>query len=146
MNDIFYRLRTIIDKIPRIIPIAILLGVIILVPYPETVTGEVTLANFENQDVCVIGQLPYQYITKLKKGACVRLKFDGFNDPKLGKYTGYITHIDTETIETTESGFLTYTILLSNNPFMVKGMKGKASISLSSKNLLTRTIELFDKP
>lgn len=146
MNDIFYRLRTIINKIPRIILITFILGVIVLIPYPETITGEVTLANFENQDVCIVGQLPYHYISKLKKGTCVKIELDGFSVKEEGKHTGYITHINTETKETPEGAFFTYTILLTNNPFMSKGMKGKASISLSRKNLLTRAVELFDNP
>lgn len=144
MNNIFYRLRTIINKIPRIILTTILLCAIVLIPYQETITGEVILANIENQDVCVIGQLPYQYITKLKKGDCVKIEFDGFSAKDEGKYTGYISHINTETKKTPEGVFLTYTILLTNNPFMFKGMRGRASIFLSRKNLLTRALELFD--
>ncbi len=146
MNDIFYKLRTIIDNTPRIIILSIILCVIVLIPYPETITGEVTLANFENQDVCAIGQLPYHYITKLKKGACVKIELDGFSVKREGKHIGYITHINTEAKEAPEGTFFTYSILLINNPFMYKGMKGRASISLSRKNLLTRTVELFDNP
>lgn len=146
MNDLFYRLRTIIGKVPRIIPITFLLGAIVLIPYPEIITGEITLANFENQDVCIVGQLPYYYISKLQKGTCVKIEFDGFSVKKEGEHTGYITHINTETKETPEGTFFTYTILLTNNPFMSKGMKGKASILLSKKNLLTRVVELFDNP
>lgn len=146
MNDIFYKLRTIINKIPRIILITTLLCAIVLIPYPETITGEVILANFENQDVCVVGQLPYYYISKLKKGTCVKIELDGFNHSEEGKHTGYITHISTETKKTPEGVFLTYTLLLTNNPFMFKGMRGRASIFLSRKNLLTRAFELFDNP
>lgn len=146
MNDIFYKLRTIVDKIPRIILITFLLGVIVLIPFPETIKGEVTLANFENQDACVIGELPYHYISKLKKGTCVTIELDGFSVEEEGKHIGYITHINSETKKTPKGTFFTYTILLTNNPFMFKGMKGRASIILSQKNLLTRAVELFDIP
>ncbi|WP_300702376.1 hypothetical protein [Bacteroides sp.] len=146
MNNIFYKLRTIVDKIPKIILITFLLGVIVLIPFPETITGEVTLANFENQDACVIGELPYQYITKLKEGTCVKIELDGFSVKEEGKHIGYITHINRETKETSEGTFFTYTILLINNPFMFKGMKGRASIFLCQKNLLTRAVELLYIP
>ena len=145
MNDICYRIRTIIERMPRFAYIIIALSIIILTPYPETITGEVKLVKFEFQEVCATGQLPYSYIGKVKEGASVDVELEGFITKEDGEQSGYVTHIDTEAAKTPDGEVFSYTILLTNNPFMHKGMKGKVCITLPNKNLLTRALELFDK-
>lgn len=144
MNDIYYRLRIIVAKIPRFIIVIVLLSSIVLIPYPETITGEVILAHFEDREVCAVGQLPYNYIQKIKVGTSIQVELDGYRIKKDGKQCGYITHINLERKEIDKDGVFSYTILLYINPFMSKGMKGKASIELPKRNLLTRAIELID--
>lgn len=140
MNNIYYRSRIVINKTLRfIIPIA-LLSTIIFIPYPETITGEATLVHIESHEVCVIGQLPYKYIKKIEVGTLVRVELEGYRVKKDGRQCGYITHINLERLETYEGNFFSYFISLNINPFMYEGMKGKVSIKLPSRNLLTRTI------
>lgn len=144
MNNIYYGSRMIINKSLRfIIPIA-LLSIIIFIPYPETITGEATLVHIESHEVCVIGQLPYKYIKKIEVGTLVRVELEGYRVKKDGRQCGYITHINVERLETYEGNFFSYYISLNINPFMYKGMKGKVSIKLPSRNLLTRAIGLSD--
>lgn len=144
MNDIYYRLRVIVAKTPRFIILIILLSSIVLIPYPETITGEVTLVHFEDREVCAVGQLPYYYIKKIKEGTCIQVELEGYRIKKDGQQCGYITHINLERKEIDKEAFLSYTILLYINPFMHKGMKGKASIKLPNRNLLTRAIGSLD--
>lgn len=145
MNDICYRIRTIIERIPCFALIITALSIIILIPYPETITGEIKLVKFEIQEVCATGQLPYRCIKKLKEGTPVDVELEGFITKEDGMQSGYVTHIDTEIDKTPDGEVFSYTILLTNNPFMHKGMKGKVSITLPNKNLLTRAFELFEK-
>lgn len=143
MNDIYYRLRIIVAKTPRFIIIIVLLSIIVLIPYPETITGEVTLAHFEDREVCATGQLPYNIIKKVKVGTCIQVTLDGYRIKKDGNQCGYITHINLEKKDIDKETFFSYTLLLYINPFMFKGMKGRASIELPKRNLLTRAIELI---
>lgn len=145
MNDIYYRIRTLIEKTPRVLLIIIALSIIVLIPFPETLTGVVTLVKFEPQEVCAIGQLPYQYINLLKEGTNVVVKLEGFTTTEAGKQDGYITHIDAERNKTPEGTFFSYSILLNNDPFMHKDMKGEVSIALPCRNLLIRSLELFGR-
>lgn len=144
MNDISYKLRLIIDKIPRFMILIVLLSIIILIPFPETITGKVTLASLENQEACAVGELPYYYITVLKEGAYVQIELEGFKTKKDGNQIGFITHINTKVEKTSKGKYFSYTIFLKNNPFLFKGMEGKISIALPNKCLLMRLLNLFD--
>lgn len=143
MNNIFYWLRSIFDKIPRPIIIIVLLSIIILIPFPKIITGEVMLASLENQEVCAVGRLPYYYFTELKEGAYVRIELEGFNSKKVGNQCGFITYINTEIEKTPKGEYFSYTILLNNNPFLYKGMEGKVTITLPGKCLLMRLLNLI---
>lgn len=144
INDIYYNLRSTFEKIPRAIILIVLLSIIILIPFPETITGKVTLVNLENQEVCAMGRLPYYYRTELKEGIFVQIELEGFKSKKDGSQCGFITYINTEIENTPKGKCFSYTALLNSNPFLCKGMEGKIYIALPNKCLLMRLLNLFD--
>lgn len=71
------QVQKIIGQIPSILTrsgisiigiiVALLLTVTVFVPYPETLEGEVTIEENDNENTYAKGLLPYTFITQIKR-------------------------------------------------------------------------------
>lgn len=143
-------IRKIIERIPPTlirsgIGIITLIFVLLLaaaafVPYPETLEGEVTIEENDNENTYAKGLLPYASITQVKKEMSVEIELEGFNAREYGYQHGIISYVSPEVITNNKKNYFVFIIILKENPFMQKGMKGYVSVILSNKTLLERII------
>lgn len=143
-------IRKIIERIPPTlirsgIGIITLIFVLLLaaaafVPYPETLEGEVTIEENDNENTYAKGLLPYASITQVKKDMSVEIELEGFNAREYGYQHGIISYVSPEVITNNKKNYFAFIIILKENPFMQKGMKGYVSVILSNKTLLERII------
>lgn len=121
--------------------IALLLAVAAFVPYPETVESDITLSDIYKGQAFAIGQLPYSYISQVKKNMKAEIELEGYTDDESRYPTGHIETISPEVISNNGQNYFQITLTLKEVPFMQKGMKGKASIILSKKTLLKKMLK-----
>ncbi|RGN31393.1 HlyD family secretion protein [Bacteroides oleiciplenus] len=143
-------IRKIIERIPPTlirsgIGIITLIFVLLLaaaafVPYPETLEGEVTIEENDNENTYAKGLLPYTFITQVKKDMSVEIELEGFNAREYGYQHGIISYVSPEVITNNKKNYFAFIIILKENPFIQKGMKGYVSVILSNKTLLERII------
>lgn len=143
-------IRKIIEQIPPTlirsgIGIITLIFVLLLaaaafVPYPETLEGEVTIEENDNENTYAKGLLPYTFITQIKKDMSVEIELEGFNAREYGYQHGIISYVSPEVITNNKKNYFAFIIILKENPFIQKGMKGHVSVILSNKTLLERII------
>lgn len=143
-------IRKIIERIPPTlirsgIGIITLIFVLLLaaaafVPYPETLEGEVTIEENDNENTYAKGLLPYTFITQVKKDTSVEIELEGFNAREYGYQHGIISYVSPEVITNNKKNYFAFIIILKENPFIQKGMKGYVSVILSNKTLLERII------
>ena len=111
------------------------------VPYPETVESDITLSDIYEGRAIAIGQLPYSYISQVKKNMKAEIELEGYSDDESRYPAGRIETISPEVIINNGQNYFQSTLTLKEIPFMQKGMKGKASIILSEKTLLKRMLK-----
>lgn len=144
------QVQKIIGQIPSILTrsgisligviVTLLLAVAAFVPYPETLEGEVTIEENDNENTYAKGLLPYASITQVKKDMSVEIELEGFNAREYGYQHGIISYVSPEVITNNKKNYFSFNIILKENPFMQKGMKGYVSVILSNKTLLERII------
>lgn len=145
------QVRKIIGQIPPVlvrsgigitgIIVALLLAVAAFVPYPETIECDITLSNICKGQAFATGQLPYAYISQVKRNMRAEIELEGYTNEEYRYPTGHIETISPEVINNNGQNGFHITLTLKEMPFMQKGIKGKASIILSKKTLLKRILE-----
>lgn len=143
--------RKIIGQIPPVlvrsgisiigIIVALLLAVAAFIPYPETIESDITLSGIYRGQAFAIGQLPYAYISQVKKNMKVEIELEGYTTEECRYPTGRIETILPKVISNNGQNYFRITLTMKEMPFMQKGMKGEASIILSNKTLLRRILE-----
>lgn len=70
----------------------------------------------------------------------VEIELEGFNAREYGYQHGIISYVSPEVITNNKKNYFAFIIILKENPFIQKGMKGYVSVILSNKTLLERII------
>ena len=70
----------------------------------------------------------------------VEIELEGFNAREYGYQHGIISYVSPEVITNNKKNYFAFIIILKENPFIQKGMKGHVSVILSNKTLLERII------
>lgn len=144
------QVRKIIGQIPPILIrseigimgaiVALLLVATAFIPYPEILEGEVIMEESDNKYIYAKGLLPYTFVTQIKKDMSVEIELEGFNTREYGHQHGTISYVSSEVITDNKKNYFSFIIILKENPFIQKGMKGYASVILSNKTLLERIV------
>lgn len=120
--------------------ITLLLAAAAFIPYPETLEGEVIMEESDNKYIYAKGLLPYAFVTQVKKDMSVEIELEGFNTREYGYQHGTISYVSSEVITNNKKNYFSFIIILKENPFIQKGMKGYVSVILSNKTLLERIV------
>lgn len=83
---------------------------------------------------------PIPSLHKLKKDMSVEIELEDFNTREYGHQHGTISYVSSEVITDNKKNYFSFIIILKENPFIQKGMKGYASVILSNKTLLERIV------
>lgn len=144
------KVRSIIVKIPAplirsgiTVITLILLGLIIVsayIPYPENIQIETEVISNETGSKA-ISYIPYEFITKIKKGMLVQIELEGYNSHLFGTVEGYISNVNNEVFKNKGHNFFKVTIDIESprNKEQIKiknGLTGLGYIFVSNDSIL----------
>ena len=139
------KVRYIIGEIPSkivrygitIITIVILglLAGAYFIPYPETISAKVQMANARQGTIAV----PYKYVNTLARGMTVNIEVEGYDAETYGAANGMITATSHTPRQTAEGSVFMAQVRITDCRYkMIKGMTGTASILVSNESVLQR--------
>lgn len=141
------KVRHIIGEIPSkivrygitIITIVILglLAGAYFIPYPETISAKVQMANANQGTVSI----PYKYVNTIENGMTVNIEFEGYDTETYGTTSGTIMTISRTPKHTTNGSMFTAQVRIENDKYnIINGMTGTASILVSNESVLQRIV------
>ncbi|MGP1553742.1 MAG: HlyD family secretion protein [Prevotella intermedia] len=141
------KVRHIIGEIPSgivrygitIITIVILglLAGAYFIPYPETISAKVQMAN-ANQGMVSI---PYKYVNTIENGMTVNIEFEGYNAENYGVAGGIIVTTSHTPHHLAEGSVSTAQVKITDCKYqLIGGMTGTATILVSNESVLQMII------
>ena len=141
------KIRHIIGEIPsRIVRYGITIITIVLlvllvgayfIPYPETISTRIEIADRRQGTVAI----PYQYVNTVKKGKNVSIELEGYDTEMYGAANGTITATMHTPRQTAEGNVFTAQVRITDCKYnLISGMTGTASILVSNESILQRIV------
>jgi hypothetical protein len=142
------KVRHIIGEIPSgivrygITIITIVLLVLLVgayfIPYPETISTRIEIADRRQGTVAI----PYQYVNTVKKGMNVSIELEGYDTEMYGATNGTITAICSTPQHTANGNIFVAKVNVKNCKYNIEGgMTGTASILVSNESMLQRILQ-----
>ena len=142
------KVRHIIGEIPSgivrygITIITIVLLVLLVgayfIPYPETISTRIEIADRRQGTVAI----PYQYVNTVKKGMNVSIELEGYDTEMYGATNGTITAISSTPQHTANGNIFVVKVNVKNCKYNIEGgMAGTASILVSNESMLQRILQ-----
>ena len=142
------KVRHIIGEIPSgivrygITIITIVLLVLLVgayfIPYPETISARIEMADRRQGTVAI----PYQYVNTVKKGMNVSIELEGYDTEMYGVTNGTITAISSTPQHTVNGNIFVAKVNVKNCKYNIEGgMAGTASILVSNESMLQRILQ-----
>lgn len=142
------KVRHIIGEIPSgivrygITIITIVLLVLLVgayfIPYPETISAKIEMADRRQGTVAI----PYQYVNTVKKGMNVSIELEGYDTEMYGATNGTITAISSTPQHTANGNIFVAKVNVKNCKYNIEGgMVGTASILVSNESMLQRILQ-----
>ena len=142
------KVRHIIGEIPSgivrygITIITIVLLVLLVgayfIPYPETISAKIEMADRRQGTVAI----PYQYVNTVKKGMNVSIELEGYDTEMYGATNGTITAISSTPQHTANGNIFVAQVNVKNCKYNIEGgMVGTASILVSNESMLQRILQ-----
>ncbi|MBF1460607.1 MAG: HlyD family efflux transporter periplasmic adaptor subunit [Prevotella pallens] len=142
------KVRHIIGEIPSgivrygITIITIVLLVLLVgayfIPYPETISAKIEMADRRQGTVAI----PYQYVNTVKKGMNVSIELEGYDTEMYGATNGTITAISSTPQHTANGNIFVAKVNVKNCKYNIEGgMAGTASILVSNESMLQRILQ-----
>lgn len=142
------KVRHIIGEIPSgivrygitIITIVILVLLVgaYFIPYPETISTRIEIADRRQGTVAI----PYQYVNTVKKGMNVSIELEGYDTEMYGATNGTITAICSTPQHTANGNIFVAKVNVKNCKYNIEGgMTGTASILVSNESMLQRILQ-----
>lgn len=141
------KVRHIIGEIPSkivrygitIITIVILglLAGAYFIPYPETISAKVQMANANQGTVSI----PYKYVNTIENGMTVNIEFEGYNAETYGVAGGTIVATSHTPHHLAEDSVFTAQVKITDCKYqLIGGMTGTATILVSNESVLQMII------
>ena len=142
------KIRHIIGEIPsRIVRYGITIITIVLlvllvgayfIPYPETISAKIEMADRRQGTVAI----PYQYVNTVKKEMNVSIELEGYDTEMYGVTNGTITAISSTPQHTANGNIFVAKVNVKNCKYNIEGgMAGTASILVSNESMLQRILQ-----
>ena len=142
------KVRHIIGEIPsRIVRYGITIITIVIlglltgayfIPYPETISAKVQMANACQGTI----DIPYKYVNTIAKGMTANIEVEGYNAETYGTANGTITATSHTPRQTTEGSVFMAQVKVTDCRYkIIKGMTGTVSILVSNESVLQRIVK-----
>ena len=108
------------------------------IPYPETISAKIEMADRRQGTVAI----PYQYVNTVKKGMNVSIELEGYDTEMYGVTNGTITAICSTPQHTANGNIFVAKVNVKNCKYNIEGgMTGTASILVSNESMLQRILQ-----
>lgn len=119
----------------------VILGLLIgayFIPYPETISAKVQMANAHQGTV----EIPYKYVNTIAKGMAANIEFECYDVETYGVASGVISATTHTPLQTAEGSVFTIQLMITDCRYkIIKGMTGTASILVSNESVLQRIVQ-----
>lgn len=141
------KVRHIIGEIPsRIVRYGIMVITIVVLgllvgayfmPYPETVSATIRMANDRQGTVAI----PYRYVNQVGKGMKVSIELEGYDAETYGVAHGTITAISQTPRQKAAGSVFTAQVWITDSKYKpLSGMNGTAYVLVSNESVLRRIV------
>ena len=142
------KVRHIIGEIPsKIVRYGIMIITIVIlgllagayfIPYPETISAKVQMANACQGTI----DIPYKYVNTIAKGMTTNIEVEGYNAETYGTANGMITAISHIPRQTAVGNVFTAQVRITDCRYkIISGMTGTISILVSNESVLQRIVK-----